>query len=306
MNSLPGPIYVCQQSRVYQQLTQTLKLFDQMVDYMNFFDKDVVQTRLKKAVKKGVNMNGAPLETLDLEFSEVLKMGMQFCDFIEFKRSEQYTWMHTEHDGPRPPPTEPVTIESVIGQPVPEPEPSPPPPNYSVPYQMVSPMMVSPEAVSPQTVSPQTVPSQTVSPQTVSPQTVPSQTVSPQTVSPQTVPSETVSPQTVPPQTVPSQTVPPQTIPPHLVPAQTIPGRTVYYHGYVAVTNYVPSYLVVTRPITSGQPATAQVVPLQDIPGFTPSTHNVPPSLMPNQTIAFINPLNQNNNQDESNQNMTN
>lgn len=67
------------------------------------------------------------------------------------------------------------------------------------------------------------------------------------------------------------------------------------------MTNYVPSYLVVTRPITPGQPATAQVVPLQDIPGFTPSTHN----FMPNQTIAFITQLNQNNNQDESNQNMS-
>lgn len=88
MNSLPGPIYVRQQSQVYQQLTQTLKLFDQMVDYMEFNDKEVVQKRLKDAVKKGVNMNGAPLETLDFEFNEVLKMGMQFCDFIEFKRSE--------------------------------------------------------------------------------------------------------------------------------------------------------------------------------------------------------------------------
>ena len=42
------------------------------------------------------------------------------------------------------------------------------------------------------------------------------------------------------------QMVSPQTVTPHLVPAQTIPGRTVYYHGYVTVTNYVPSYLVMT------------------------------------------------------------
>ncbi|KAI2802119.1 hypothetical protein BLOT_010311 [Blomia tropicalis] len=213
MNFLPGPIYVRQQSQVYQQLTQTLKLFDQMVDYMEFNDKEVVQKRLKDAVKKGVNMNGAPLETLDFEFNE--------------------TWIHIEHDGPRPPPTEQVSIEAVIGAPIPEPEPepSPLPSNYNVPYQMVS-----PEEVSLLT-----------------------------------------------------------------VPVQTIPGRAVYYHGYVAVTNYVPSYLVVTRPITPGQPATTQVVPLQDIPGFTPST----PNFMPNQTIAFITPLNQNNNQDESNQNMS-